>query len=78
MALNRQVYTDMPGTEGLPAPPQPHPFKAPVAHADWFIDGRMMDFALQGYRWWSLIILDGYARTMLAGAGAPAEASWAP
>ena len=35
-----------------------------------------MDFALQGHRWWSLILLDGYARTMLAGAVAPSEASW--
>src|SRR2546421_6085661 len=36
----------------------------------------MMDFALQGHRWWSLIILDVYSRTMLAGAVAPSEASW--
>src|SRR5882724_13489783 len=36
----------------------------------------MMDFALAGHRWWSLIILDGYSRTMLAGAVAPSEASW--
>jgi hypothetical protein len=49
MALNRRVYTDIPGTEALHAPPavpQPHPFKATAAHAYWFIDGRMMDFAL--------------------------------
>jgi hypothetical protein len=36
----------------------------------------MMDFALEGHRWWSRIILAGYSRTMLAGAVAPAEASW--
>ncbi|MGE3542047.1 MAG: helix-turn-helix domain-containing protein [Candidatus Tectimicrobiota bacterium] len=79
MALNRQVYRDIPGTagpQGPPAAPQPHPFKATRAHEYWFIDGRMMDFALQGHRWWSLIILDGYSRTMLAGATAPSEASW--
>jgi Homeodomain-like domain/Integrase core domain len=79
MALNRQVYTDIPGTEALHTPhaaPQPHPFKARAAHEYWFIDGRMMDFALEGHRWWSLIILDGYSRTMLAGAVAPSEASW--
>src|SRR5215471_13942838 len=35
-----------------------------------------MDFALDGVRWWSVMILDGYARTRLAGAIAPAEASW--
>jgi transposase InsO family protein len=37
----------------------------------------MMDFALDGVKWWSLIILDGYSRTILAGAIAPTEASWA-
>ena len=61
---------------GPEAAPQPHPFKASAAHEYWFIDGRMMDFALEGHRWWSLIILDGYSRTMLAGAIAPSEASW--
>ena len=79
LALNRQVYTDIPGVEGpgaVKAAPQPHPFKASAAHEYWFIDGRMMDVALEGHRWWSLIILDGYSRTMLAGAVAPSEASW--
>jgi transposase len=77
MALNRQVYPDIPGAHPPPpAVPQPHPFKARTAHEYWFIDGRMMDFAMQGHRWWSLIILDGYSRTMLAGAIAPSEASW--
>ena len=79
MAINRRVYKDIPGTAAQrtsKAEPQPHPFKAPAAHEYWFIDGRMMDFALEGHRWWSLIILDGYARTMLAGAVAPSEASW--
>jgi transposase InsO family protein len=79
MALNRQVYPDIPGTVGHHTPkaaPQPHPFKARVAHEYWFIDGRMRDFALEGHRGWSLIILDGYSRTMLAGAVAPSEASW--
>ena len=35
-----------------------------------------MDFALEGVRWWSLIMLEGYSRTILAGAVAPSEASW--
>jgi hypothetical protein len=36
----------------------------------------MMDFALDGVKWWSIIMLDGYSRTLLAGAIAPSEASW--
>ena len=35
-----------------------------------------MDFELDKVRWWSLIVLDGYSRPMLAGAVAPSEASW--
>ena len=80
MALNRRVYTDIPGTVGAPRPtrvPQPHPFKATAAHEYWFIDGRMIDFAIEGHRWWSLIILDGYSHHA-GGAVAPTEASWSP
>jgi transposase InsO family protein len=78
MALNRQVYDDIPrpqGAKGPKKPAQPHPYKARAPHESWFLDGRMMDFALDGIRWWSVIILDGYSRTMLAGAMAPADAS---
>jgi hypothetical protein len=35
-----------------------------------------MDFAIDGVQWWSLIILEGYSRTMLAGMIAPTEATW--
>ena len=78
MALNKRVYEDIPHVrkQGPKPPPQPHPYKARHPHELWFIDGRMMDFALEGVRWWSLIILDGYSRTMLAGIVAPTEASW--
>jgi hypothetical protein len=79
MAINRRVYTDIPhGGRTRHRKPAPglHPFKASVAHEYWFIDGRIMDFALEGKKWWSLIVLDGYSRTMLAGAVAPSEASW--
>jgi putative transposase len=78
MALNRQVYDDIPHQRRHEAkkPPQPHPYKATHPHQYWFIDGRMMDFALEGVRWWSLIMLEGYSRTILAGAVAPSEASW--
>jgi transposase InsO family protein len=78
MALNKQVYDDSPQVD-KPTPhkaPGPHPYKATAPHGYWFIDGRKMDFAIDGVKWWSLIILDGYSRTMLAGAGAPTEASW--
>jgi putative transposase len=79
MALNKQVYDDIPHVPGKLAKklPGPHPYKATFPHEYWFIDGRMMDFALDGVKWWSLIMLDGYSRTILAGAIAPAEASWA-
>ena len=78
MALNRQVDTDIPhvGRKRTQTEPQRHPFTASVAHEDWFIDGRMMDFALDGVQWWSRIVLDGSSRTLLAGAVAPTEASW--
>src|SRR4029450_3197685 len=78
MALNRQVYDDIPHQRKAEAkkPPQPHPYKAPRPHQYWFIDGRMMDFVLEGVRWWSLILLEGYSRTILAGAVAPSEAGW--
>jgi hypothetical protein len=63
MAFNKQVYDDIPHvrTKGPKRTPQPHPYKARHPHEFWFIDGRMMDFALEGVRWWSLIILDGYS-----------------
>jgi hypothetical protein len=35
-----------------------------------------MDFAIDGVKWWSLLILEGYSRTMLAGMIAPTEATW--
>jgi transposase len=78
MALNKQLYDDIPhGRHPSPKPtPQPHPYKATRPHQVWFIDGRQMDFTLDGVKWWSLLILDGYSRTMLAGAVAPVEASW--
>ena len=79
MALTKQVDDDIPhvpSTQAKP-PPGPHPYKATSAHQYWFIDGRMMDFALDGVKWWSLILLDGYSRTLVAGAMAPSEASWA-
>jgi len=78
MAVNKRVYDDIPHVrKTVPKKdPQPHPFKAQRPHQYWFIDGRIMDFALAGVKWWSLIMLDGYSRTMLAGAVAPSEASW--
>lgn len=36
-----------------------------------------MDLALDGGKGWSLVILEGYSRPILAGAMAPAEAPWA-
>jgi Homeodomain-like domain len=78
MALNKQVYDAIPhvARQRRKKPAQPHPYKASHPHQYWFIDGRQMDFAFDGVKWWSLILLDGYSRTMLAGAVAPVEASW--
>ena len=79
MALNKLVYDDIPhvATPGPKPTPQPHPYKAQYRHEYWFIDGRQMDFALDGVKWWSILILEGYSRTILAGARAPTEATWA-
>ena len=77
MALNKRVYDDIPPvrrTRDKPAP-QPHPYKGQSPHDVWFIDGRMMDFKLHGVQWWSMVILEGYSRTMLAAAVASSEAS---
>ena len=78
MALNKRVYQDIPHVQrqSVRKEPLPHPYKAQGHHEYWFIDGRMMDFEIDGVRWWSLIVLDGYSRTMLAGAVAPSEATW--
>jgi transposase InsO family protein len=72
------VYPDIPHVpiRGVRQTPGPHPYKASHRQQYWFIDGRRMDFAIEGVRWWSLIILEGYSRTMLAGMIAPTEATW--
>ena len=31
---------------------------------------------MEGEKWWSLVVLEGYSRTILAGALAPTEATW--
>jgi hypothetical protein len=69
MALNTRVYDDIPHVpqRGRKPPPQPHPYKARHRHEYWFIDGRQMDCALDGVKWWSILILEGYSRTILAG-----------
>ena len=79
MALNQLVYDDIPPVpqRGRQPPTQPHPYKAQYRHEYWCIDGRQMDFALDGVQWWSILILEGYSRTILAGAMAPTEATWA-
>jgi transposase InsO family protein len=78
MALNKLIYRAVPHVPlpgGKPAP-GPHPYKASHRQQHWFIDGRRMNFALEGVRWWSLIILEGYSRTMLAGMIVPTAATW--
>jgi transposase InsO family protein len=79
MALNRLVYDDIPhvSKRGVKPRPGPHPYKASHRQQYWFIDGRQLDFRVDGVKWWSLVILEGYSRTILAGAIAPTEATWA-
>jgi transposase InsO family protein len=78
MALNKLVYDDIPHVpkRGVKRIPGRHPYKASHRQQYWFIDGRRMDFALDGVKWWSILILEGYSRTILAGAIAPTEATW--
>jgi len=63
--------------KGVKKAPGPHPYKASRHHQYWFIDGRQLDIRVEGEKWWSLVILEGYSRTILAGALAPSEATWA-
>jgi transposase InsO family protein len=79
MALNRLVYDDIPHVpkKGVKKAPGPHPYKASRHHQYWFIDGRQLDVRVDGVKWWSLVVLEGYSRTILAGAIAPTEATWA-
>jgi len=76
MALNKRVYDDIPHVrrKTTPKDPQPPPYAAQTPHEYWFMDGRIMDFKIDGVKWWSLIVLDGSSRAMRAGAVAPAEA----
>jgi hypothetical protein len=79
MALTKQGSDAIPPVRnnGPKLSPQPHPAKACRPHPSWCIAGRMRDGALDGVTWWRLVMLEGYARTILAGAMAPAEATWA-
>jgi transposase InsO family protein len=61
---------------GVKPRPGPHPYKASHRQQYWFIDGRQLDFRLDGVKWWSVLILEGFSRTILAGAIAPTEATW--
>src|SRR6266511_2615057 len=79
MALNKLVYDDIPHVpkKGVKRTPGLHPYKVTRHHQYWFIDGRQLDVRVDGAKWWSLVVLEGYSRTMLAGAIAPTEATWA-
>jgi len=79
MALNRLVYDDIPHVpkRGVKQAPGPHPYKASYCHQYWFIDGRLLDVRVERVKWWSILLLEGYSRTILAGVLAPTEAPWA-
>jgi transposase InsO family protein len=79
MALNKRVYDDIPHVpkKGVKRAPGLHSYKASRHHQYWFMDGRQLDVRVDGVKWWSLVVLEGYSRTILAGAIAPTEATWA-
>ena len=78
MALNRLVYDDIPHVpkKEVKRTPGAHPYKASSHHQYWCIDGRQLAVRVEGAKWWSLVVLEGYSRTILAGAMAPTEAMW--
>jgi transposase InsO family protein len=78
MALNRLVYDDILHVpkRGVKRVPGVHPYKAASRYQYWFSDGRQLDVRVAGEKWRSLVVLEGYSRTILAGALAPTEATW--
>ncbi len=53
MALNKLVYDDIPHVpkQGGKPSPRPHPYKSSHRQQYWFIDGRQLDFRLNGVNW---------------------------
>jgi hypothetical protein len=78
LARTRQVDDALPHRppQAAPGDPRPHPDRATAPPAFWFLDGRTMDFPIEGVKGGSRIMWEGYARTMRAGAVAPTEARW--
>jgi hypothetical protein len=78
MALTKQGEDELPHSVGTSAPPPgPPPYTATSAHAYWLIDGRRRACTVDGVQWGRRMRLDSSARTIVAGARAPPEASWA-
>jgi hypothetical protein len=76
MALNRLVYDDIAHVPKRGIKPRAGPpYKATFRHQCWFIDGRRLDVAVEGVDCWSVVILEGYSRAILAGMIAPTEAT---
>jgi hypothetical protein len=66
MALNKLLYGDIPHVpkRGVKRIPGPHPYKARYRQQYWFIDGRQLDVRMEGVKWGSMLILEGYSRTI--------------
>jgi hypothetical protein len=66
MALNKLLYGDIPHVpkRGVKRIPGPHPHKARYRRQYWFIDGRQLDVRVEGVKWGSMLILEGYSRTI--------------
>src|SRR5919108_512932 len=77
MAFNRIVYDDLRRPAKEKKPSKPHPYKAQFRHQYWFIDVRHLDTRIDGKKVYSICILEGYSRTILAGVVSFSEALWA-
>lgn len=78
MATNRLVYDDLPKKEKPKEEkePQIHPYKPDFAHQRWFMDVRHLPVKIDGQKVYSICVLEGHSRTVLAGMVWLSEATW--
>lgn len=79
MALHRQIYPEFFPAEAKKARKQGLPllYTPRFRHDAWFIDIRYLPSKQLGYQVYSICILEGYSRTILAGMASPTQDLWA-